>query len=68
MLLKWLVLGAIVVGVWYGFKAISRRNKADEIARDEKEGISEMTACSVCGTYVADSQKDCGRAGCPFPA
>ena len=68
MLLKWLVLAAIVAGVWFGYKAISRRNNSDKVAGEEKEGISEMTACSVCGTYVAESQKDCGQAGCPYPA
>jgi hypothetical protein len=28
MIMKYLVLAAIVAAVWYGFKAISRRNKA----------------------------------------
>jgi|GEM_PF-305679 len=26
-----------------------------------------MTACRVCGTYVAEGTRSCGRPRCPFP-
>lgn len=66
MILKWLVLIAIVVAVWYGFKAIGRRNKAKQVRRDREE-VEQMNACSVCGTYVTSDQSDCGTTGCPYP-
>ena len=68
MLLKWLVLILIVIGVWYGFKAITRRNKARQVeaARRRREGIKDMRACTVCDTYVPTEQSDCGRDGCPY--
>jgi uncharacterized protein len=29
----------------------------------------DMTACPVCGTYVAESTaRSCGRGDCPYPA
>lgn len=27
-----------------------------------------MTACRVCGTYVAEGARSCGRPKCPLPA
>ena len=69
MLLKWVVLGAIVAAVWYGFKAIARRNKASQVdsARRARESVEDMTACPVCGTYVTNDQRNCGRSECPYP-
>ena len=68
MLLKWLVLILIVIGVWYGFTAITRRNKARQVeaARRRREGIKDMRACPVCDTYVPAEQGDCGRDSCPY--
>lgn len=67
MILKWLVLILIVAGVWYGFKAISRRNQA-KMAEDrrERDTVEEMTACVTCGTYVTPKQGNCGKDGCPY--
>ena len=69
MLLKWVVLIAIVAAVWYGFKAIGRRNKASQVdsARNARDSVEDMSACTVCGTYVTTDQRDCGRDGCPYP-
>ena len=69
MIMKWLVLGLIVTGVWYGFKVIARRNKAkqaEDMRRREKIG-EDMSQCAVCGTYVTDGQNDCGKDGCTYP-
>ena len=68
MIMKWLVLGLIVAAVWYGFKAISRRNmaKTAEDQRQKRENVEDMTACSVCGTYVTPEQGNCGKVGCPY--
>lgn len=68
MILKWLVLGLIVAGVWYGFKAISRRNmaKTADDQRARRENVEEMIACPTCGTYVTPKQGNCGKDGCPY--
>lgn len=67
MIMKYLVLALIVAGVWYGFKAISRRNQA-RMAEDrrQKDSVEEMTACATCGTYVTPEQGNCGKDGCPY--
>lgn len=69
MIMKWLVLGLIVAGIWYGFKMIARRNKAKQMndARAARDGVENMTACAVCGTYVTAQQGNCGRDACPYP-
>lgn len=69
MFTKWLVLLIIVAGVWYGFKAVSRRNVSQQVdeERRRREAVEDMTACSVCGTFVPQGQRNCGRDGCPYP-
>ena len=51
MILKILVLLLIVGAVWYGFKAIGRRNvkKQTEDARNDRIEGEDMTACDECG-------------------
>lgn len=68
MILKIVVLIAIIAAVWYGFKMIGRRNisKQREDARKAEEAGETMTACRGCGAYVLESQRDCGRDGCPY--
>tara|TARA_Y100000588_G_scaffold95497_1_gene103542 strand:+ start:631 stop:837 length:207 start_codon:yes stop_codon:yes gene_type:complete len=68
MILKIVVLIAIIATVWYGFKMIGRRNiaKQREDAQKAEDAGETMAACSVCGTYVPESQKDCGRDACPY--
>ena len=68
MILKLIVLIAIVGAVWYGFKMIGRRNmnrQAEDSQPDRVEG-EDMTACSVCGTYVTANPSSCGRDACPY--
>ena len=68
MILKLVVLVAIIAGVWYGFKMIGRRNiaKQREDAKKAEDVGETMAACSVCGTYVPESEKNCGRDACPY--
>ncbi|SLN72489.1 hypothetical protein [Oceanibacterium hippocampi] len=78
--LKLLVLAAVVAGVWYGFKYLSRDTakvgrKAEEAPAKAPKGrrapadpsVEEMQKCARCGTYVTGDARDCGRAGCPYP-
>lgn len=75
---KILVLMAIIVAVWYGFKIFSRRSqigdqrKPDELGADKSRSADkttqDMESCSVCGTFVPNgSAKNCGREACPYP-
>lgn len=69
---KLLVLLIVVVGVWYGYKLVGRRErerkrKVREQRRQRKEAVGEMTKCPVCDTYVvASGAQNCGRADCPY--
>lgn len=80
-MLKFLLLILIITGVWYGFRYVNRpRGGGPPAARPEPrpDGQSQspaqmraedMTACPVCGTYVAESTaRSCGRGDCPYPA
>ncbi len=68
MVLKWLVLIGIVAAVWFGFRAITRRNEKPKVDGRKREHleVEEMTACPVCGTYVTADQGNCGRDRCPY--
>ncbi|MDP6476104.1 MAG: hypothetical protein QF449_09780 [Alphaproteobacteria bacterium] len=57
---KLLVLIALIVVVWYGFKALGRVNRkrqaqAKQAARDEATQIAseDMIKCPKCGAYTA---------------
>jgi hypothetical protein len=80
-MLKFLLLILVITGVWYGFRYVSRQQgggRRPPAARPKPENRPEarpqpaaedMTACRVCGTYVAESTaKSCGRSDCPYPA
>lgn len=75
---KLLVLGLIVLVVWYGFKwigAAAGATKKPGAARrrngSEPDSLSEprdLAGCPRCGTYVAPELARCpaGRADCPM--
>lgn len=72
---KLLVLVAIVVAIWYGFKFVTRldkRRKAQlaEVKRTAEANPKEagdMVKCRVCGVYVLSrGAMDCGRPDCPY--
>ena len=69
---KLIVLVAVVVGVWYGFKLVSRlererKRRVKEQGRQSTDSAGKMEKCSVCDTYVvASTAQDCGRDGCPY--
>ena len=61
---KLLVLAAVIAGVIFFFKMVTKLEKA---RRDVARG--EMRACPTCGTYVpARGARDCGRELCPYGA
>ncbi|HLW28717.1 MAG TPA: hypothetical protein VKY54_13370 [Kiloniellales bacterium] len=78
-LTKLLVLAAIVLAVWYGFKLIGRLDAQRKLQAKQQERAAaagratavpdaeEMIACAACGAYVpARLAGNCGRADCPY--
>ena len=79
---KLLLLIAIVLAVWYGFKWIGRldaqRKAAAKRSAAERRGsvkrrsgsesvTEEMVQCPACETYVLSrSTGTCGRPDCPY--
>jgi len=69
--IKLLVLAAIIVAVWYGFKMFSRGRSVSGSGDNPKAGKKEsdaleMSACDVCGDYVPANAGSCGRDDCPY--
>ena len=81
-LTKLLVLIAIIVAVWYGFKIIGQVDRARKeaarlhrahVARRKaappppKQVVEDMVKCRKCGAYVpARRPTSCGRGDCPW--
>ena len=81
---KIIVLVAVIAIIWFGFRWFERWQKeksgtsergAQRLGgqgpaspRRPAAAAEEMTACRVCGTYVAaGTARHCGRPNCPFP-
>lgn len=77
---KLLILVAIVVAVWYGFRLVTRlqkerdrlaRERGEELKRDGRKpakrasAAEDMSQCPACGVYVPQDAPKCGRPGCP---
>ncbi len=77
---KLLILVAIVVVVWQGFKIIQKRQEVqargerDRVRESRRTGgrrdappVEDMVRCEVCDAFVpATGAADCGRSGCPY--
>jgi hypothetical protein len=78
---KLLVLAAIILVVWYGFKYTTRVNAVRDTLRramadKARQGAApatrppaaeDLVKCERCGAYVAaGSSAACGRADCPW--
>lgn len=69
---KLLVLAAIILAVWYGFKMLTRiqkeraRAEVDRARKPQRLTAEDMVQCKACGVYVpAVGAVKCGRPGCP---
>ena len=70
---KLVVIILIAVVAWYAMRwwnravapkaAPGRQNYAP---RREPPKVEDLTACRVCGAYVAASAPACGKPGCPL--
>lgn len=69
---KLIVLVLVIVGIWYGFKLVSRlererKRRISEQRSQDTESVDKMERCPVCDTYVvAATARNCGRDGCPY--
>lgn len=71
-LTKILLLAAIVIAVWYGFRWWTRQQLAKAApprpvqrqSRGEVK-VEDMQACPVCRTFMATSAGPCERVDCP---
>lgn len=77
---KLLVLGVIVLAVWYGFKYRSRIEAVRAALQRERDArrqrppapgptiaVEDLVKCGRCGAYVAArATSSCGRADCPW--
>jgi hypothetical protein len=68
---KLIVVILLIAAVWVGHRWLNgvarqlprRRPTSPRAAID----AVDLTACGVCGAYVAVSAPGCGRPGCPRP-
>ena len=72
---KLIVLAAIVVAVWYGFKFVARldRRRKEQLAvakkaeSEDMKDAGDMVKCRKCTAYVpAQGAMNCGQRGCPY--
>lgn len=80
-LTKLLVLAAILLAVWFGFRLLGQldRMRKDEArlnrggggrarpGRTKSAEVQDMTKCTACGAYVpAAGATSCGQDNCPY--
>jgi len=79
---KLLVLVAIILAVWYGFKYAARvdairKNLREQVARRQQSSapgrssraVEDLVKCPKCGAFVAaEGATNCGKPGCPWGA
>jgi ribosomal protein L32 len=76
---KLLVLVAIILIVWYGFKYAARVEALRNALREEKarrqasgtqrrtRAVEDLVKCPKCGAFVAaHGASNCGKPGCPW--
>ena len=68
LLIVVLVVAALYAMRWLNRPAppVPRRRPAASPGRAQP-AVEDLTACRVCGAYVAASARGCGKAGCPQP-
>jgi hypothetical protein len=69
---KLLLIAALVFLAWFVMRWINRA--APPVARRRpaapagaQAAVEDLTACRVCGAYVAASARACGKPACPQP-
>ena len=70
---KLVAILVIAIVVWYAMRWWNRtvpprpaRGQQEFAARREQPKVEDLTACRVCGAYVAAGAHACGKPGCPL--
>ncbi len=66
---KLVVLVAILIIVWQGFKWAGRLQRLRDSGRPRarRRQVEDLTPCPLCGVYgAAGRMRSCGRADCPY--
>jgi hypothetical protein len=70
---KLLLIVLLIAAVWVAFRwlnpparSVPRRRPAAS-PRGAPQAVEDLTACRVCGAYVAATARGCGKPGCPQP-
>ncbi|HEV8680850.1 MAG TPA: hypothetical protein VGQ90_15850 [Stellaceae bacterium] len=68
---KLLLLVLVAFAAWYAVRWINRPPPRVTRRREARAGgqaaVEDLTACRVCGAYVAASARSCGKPSCPLP-
>ena len=71
---KLLLIVLLIAAVWVAFRwrnpparSVPRRRPAASPRAAQQTAVEDLTACRVCGAYVAASARGCGKPGCPQP-
>jgi hypothetical protein len=68
---KLVLLVLVAFAVWYAMRWLNRAPQ--KVARRHETpspraqpAVEDLTACRVCGAYVAANARVCGKPGCPL--
>jgi hypothetical protein len=68
---KLIIVVLVVAAAWMGYRWLNgvTRHPARRPVASPRTPINaeDLTACGVCGAYVATGAPFCGRQGCPRP-
>ena len=69
---KLLLFVLLVFAAWYLVRWINRQapsvpRRRPAAPNAPQAAVEDLTACRVCGAYVAVSARGCGKPGCPQP-
>lgn len=77
-LTKLVVAAILIMGVWYGFKMMTRIGevRSEALSREgaQKKGktpakgeVEDLVECRRCGAFVSANARACSRNDCPYP-
>jgi uncharacterized membrane-anchored protein len=69
---KIVLLFVLLLVVWWAVRRFNRPSpklarRRPAASRRPQAAVEDLTACRICGTYVAAGARGCGKAGCPRP-
>jgi Na+-transporting methylmalonyl-CoA/oxaloacetate decarboxylase gamma subunit len=69
---KLLFLVLLAFAVWYAVRVFNRLvppapRRRPAAPAGARAAVEDLTACRICGAYVAASARACGKPACPQP-